>query len=241
MSPLLAFLFAAELVNQRTHQPRHSCIQLRDQVRAALGAIDLFVDPKKYFFDLLVQFGSVSDDQYPRIFHVLANPLRKPHHRQALARPLGIPNDATLAALHMGLRGAHAEILAVAAEFFCPSVEDDEVVDQLQKSGLAAQLNERPVQQVFDGAVFLPSKVIVPQLPELPPPGSPILLLLVLVRWGLQLLVRLPRQCALHSVPHIGPLSSASLGASVSSTSGPPAPNPSRLPRTPLAAYQRFP
>jgi hypothetical protein len=31
---------------------------------------------------------------------------------------LGIPDDATLASLYMSLRGAYAEILAVAAEFF---------------------------------------------------------------------------------------------------------------------------
>ena len=50
-----------------------------------------------------------------------------------------------------GLRGAHAEILVVPAELLHAGVEHDEVVDQLQEARLAAQLDQRPVQQVLDG------------------------------------------------------------------------------------------
>ena len=63
--------------------------------------------------------------------------------------------------LHVILRGPDAEILVVAAELLGPGVEDDEVVDQLQEARLAAQLDQRPVQQVFDRAVFLPGQVIL--------------------------------------------------------------------------------
>ena len=59
------------------------------------------------------------------------------------------------------LRGAHAEILVVPAELLGPGVEDDEVVDQLQEARLAAHLDQRPVEQVLDRAVFLPGQVIL--------------------------------------------------------------------------------
>ena len=126
-----------------------------------VGAVDVLVDALEHLLDLLVQFRAVGDDQHAGILHVLANPLGQPDHRQALARALGVPDDAALAPLHVILRGPHAEILVVAAELLGPGVEDDEVVDQLQEAGLAAQLGQRPVQRVFDRAVFLPGQVIL--------------------------------------------------------------------------------
>ena len=96
----------------------------------------------KDLLDLLVQFGAVGDDQHPRILHVLAYPLGQPHHRQALAAALRVPDDAALAPADELLRGLHAEILVVAAELLDAGVEHDEVVDQLQQPRLAAELQQ---------------------------------------------------------------------------------------------------
>ena len=78
-----------------------------------------------------------------------------------LPRALGVPDDAALAAPHVLLRGAHAEILVVAAELLGAGVEDDEVVDQFEEALLAAELDQSPVERVLDGAVFLPRQVIL--------------------------------------------------------------------------------
>src|SRR5437870_374465 len=92
---------------------------------------------------------------------MLANPLSQPHHCQALTGTLRVPDDATFATLYVNLRGADAEILVVAAEFFRPGVEDDEVVNEFEQAHLAAHLYQRSVQQVLDCALLLPSQVIL--------------------------------------------------------------------------------
>jgi hypothetical protein len=45
--------------------------------------------------------------------------------------------------------------------FFTPASNTIEVVDQLQEARLAAELNQRPVQRVFDGTRFLPGEVVL--------------------------------------------------------------------------------
>ena len=157
VADLLAVFLAAELVDQRADQPRRGGVERGDQVRAALGAVDVFVDALEHLLDLLVQLGAVGDDQHAGVGDVLPDPLGQPDHDQALARALGVPDDAALAPLHVLLRGPHAEILVVAAELLDPGVEDDEVVDQFQEAGLAAELDQCPVQRVLDGA-RLPSR-----------------------------------------------------------------------------------
>ena len=156
-----AVLLPAELVNQRAEQPGRGGIQPGDEVRAALRPVDLFIDPKKDLLDLLVQFGAVGDDQHPGVLHVLANPLGQPHHDQALTAPLSVPDDAALAPLHMGLRCAHTEILIMPAQLLDAGVENDEIVDQLQKAGLGADPRERLVELVLAGALLLPGQVIL--------------------------------------------------------------------------------
>src|SRR5208337_5416569 len=99
-----------------------------DKIGAAGRAVDVLVDALEHLLDLLVKFGAVGDDQDAGILDVLANPLGEPDHRQALARALGVPDDAALLPLHVILRGTDSEILVVAAELLDPGVEDDEVV-----------------------------------------------------------------------------------------------------------------
>ena len=150
VADLLAVFLAAELVDQRAEQPRRGGVQRGDQVGAALGAVDVLVDALEDLLDLLVELGAVGDDEHAGVRHVLADPLGQPDHGQALAAALGVPDDAALAALHVLLRGAHAEILVVAAELLDAGVEDDEVVDQFEEARLAAQLEQRPVERVLD-------------------------------------------------------------------------------------------
>jgi hypothetical protein len=42
-------------------------LSVRDQVGAALGAVDLLVDALEHLLDLLVELGAVGDDQNPRV------------------------------------------------------------------------------------------------------------------------------------------------------------------------------
>ena len=72
-----------------------------------------------------------------------------------------MPDDAALAAPHVLLRGAHAEVLVVAADLLGSGVEDDEVVDQFEKAGLGADLEQRAVERVVAGAVLLPDEVVL--------------------------------------------------------------------------------
>ena len=106
---------STEFVNQRADQPLLACVQRTYQILAAPGSVDVFADAVEDLLDLFVEFGAIGNDQDSPIQHILANPLREPDHRQALAAALGMPDDATLAAFHLGLRRLDAEILVVAA------------------------------------------------------------------------------------------------------------------------------
>ena len=143
------FLFAAELVDQRTEQPWGLCIQLRNQFGADFAALDVLVDALEYLLDLFVQLGAVGDHQHAGVFHVFPYPLGQPHHRQALARALGVPDDPALAPPDLLLRRTHAEILVVAAGLFHPGVKHQKVVDHFQKPILGAQPQQRGIQRRY--------------------------------------------------------------------------------------------
>ena len=55
----------AELVHQRTHEPRRIRVQKPDEVLAALGADDLLVDALVELLNLVVEFLAVGDDEDP--------------------------------------------------------------------------------------------------------------------------------------------------------------------------------
>jgi hypothetical protein len=114
------FAAAAKFVHQGAQQPGGGGVELADQVGAAGGAVDGFVYPLKDAFDLLVQFGAIGDDEDAGVGLVFANPFGQPHHGQAFARALGVPDDAALALLDAGLGGFDAEVLVMAAGFLVP-------------------------------------------------------------------------------------------------------------------------
>ncbi len=125
----------------------------------------MFIHPLEDCFDLLIQFGAVGDDQHPPAFAVLAYPLGQPYHGERFAAALGMPDDAALAALDEGLRGLHAEILVLAAQFLGTGIEHHEVVDQFQQPRLPANLQQMPVQQVrlirIRAGILHPAQVIL--------------------------------------------------------------------------------
>ena len=143
----LAVFLAAELVNQRTQQPRLRGVQSGHQIIAALRPVNLFLDPQENLFDLLIQFRPVGDDEHPRIGHILPNPLCQPDHDEAFAAALRVPDDATFTPTDEILRRPHREILIVAAELFRSGIEDDEIVDEFQQPRLVAELNQGRVEQ----------------------------------------------------------------------------------------------
>ena len=74
--------------------------------------MDVFVHATEDHLDLLVEFGAVGDHEKVAAGHVLADPCREPHHREALAAPPGVPDDPAVGRL----RRLHPEVLVVAAD-----------------------------------------------------------------------------------------------------------------------------
>ena len=71
---------AAKLVHQRADQRLGAGVERGDQVVAAAGAVNLFVDALEHLLDLFVQLGAVGDDQHAPAHAVLAYPLGEPDH-----------------------------------------------------------------------------------------------------------------------------------------------------------------
>ena len=114
----VAFLRGVELLHQRTNQPLLTGIEYIHQIGAAFCAMNLLADPLKISFYLLIQFGSISNKQYPGVSDIFANPLRQPDHSQALAAALGMPDDATFPAFHMFLGRFYSEVLIMPTDLF---------------------------------------------------------------------------------------------------------------------------
>ena len=123
---------------------------------------NLLVDALEDLFDLLVEFGAVGDDQNAGVRDVLANPLGEPDHGQALAGALRVPDDAALAALHVLLRGAHAEILVVPAESsWCPASNTMKSWISSRKRALLQSWISARSSGFSTGLVFLPGQIIL--------------------------------------------------------------------------------
>src|SRR5262249_13266931 len=137
-----AVSFAPEFMNERAHEPRRGGVQRRNKVSTALRAVDAFFYALEHLLNLLVELCAVRDDEHPRILPFLPSPSRKPHHREALARALSVPDDAAFSSPHMFPRRPYTEILIVAADLLRSCVENDEIVNQLQEAILLAKLQQ---------------------------------------------------------------------------------------------------
>ena len=166
----IAFLRPAELVDQRTDQPFVAGVEDVNQIGAVAGAVDVLADALEYLLDLLVQLGPVGDEHHAGVGDVLANPLRQPHHGQALAAALGVPDDAAFTPLHPRLGCPYAEVLIVTAGLLDAPVEYDEVVHDLEEPLLAAELSQLQEQGIVAGGrvsvVLLPAQPVLLRRPD---------------------------------------------------------------------------
>lgn len=73
-----------------------------------------------------------------------------------------MPDDAPLTIVDVGLGGFDAEVLVDAGEFLFACVEEDEVVDEVEKSGFVAEFEEVFVEFVTSvvGFVFFPGQEV---------------------------------------------------------------------------------
>ena len=167
----VAFLGASELVNERADQRLGGVAKRLRQIGSALRAVDVLVHTLEDHLDLLVKLGAVGDDEDPAV-HVpeFTDPLRQPHHREALPAALGVPDDPAFATADVLPGLLHAEVLVVPADLLDAGVEDHEVVDEFEQAVGRAEVAEFGEEGgsggvVVGGAGFLPAEpVLLPGL-----------------------------------------------------------------------------
>jgi len=149
---VLTLLLGTELVDKGTKQARAGCGQFRHELVSRddargwrLGADDAGI--LHHTFDLLVQLVAVGDDEDAGVRVVFQQPLGDQHHDDALAAPLGVPDDTTFPLADARLGGLHGEELVRPRYLLLAGVEDDEVADQIEQPRLVAHLDQRPVEQ----------------------------------------------------------------------------------------------
>ena len=139
-------VFTAKFMDKRADQPRFGLVEHRDQLRPASDSADFLASILESAFDLFVQLVAVGDDDHTGIGDILANPLRQPHHREALARTLRMPDDTVLFAAHTRLGRFDSKILVRTRRLLDTAVKDDEVVNKLQQPVLFEELQNAAIQ-----------------------------------------------------------------------------------------------
>ena len=134
----------ADQARRRRAQPAHELVAARHPRRWRIGANDARV--AHHALDLLVELVAVGDDQHTGIRLAFEDPFGQQHHKDALARPLGVPDDAALALGQPLLRQLHADELVLPGHFLDARVEDHEVPDQVEQPFLAQHLPDGPVE-----------------------------------------------------------------------------------------------
>ncbi|MNM91814.1 hypothetical protein D3C81_1041240 [compost metagenome] len=123
------FRVSAKFVYQRAKQPRVCLVKTTYQIGPTLGTQDLLFNPGKYLLYLLIEFGTVSDDQDTAVSDILSDPLGQPHHGQAFTATLGMPDDPALMTFNKTLGRRDPEILVMATGLLHPTIEHDKVVN----------------------------------------------------------------------------------------------------------------
>ena len=77
------------------------------------------------------------------------NPFGQPSHDQRFARALGVPDDATFTTLNERAGSQVCEQLIRPRNLLDPSIEDHEVVDDLQQAPFFAQRDHSLLQRVL--------------------------------------------------------------------------------------------
>ena len=147
----------SEFMYQRAQKTVIESVQAFKQIFSALSADNIFIHTLVILFNLLIQFLAVGNDQDTRIGIVLQNPLREPHHRQALAAALGMPDDAAaLLVRQTVLRPFNGIVLIIAADLFDALIKDHKVVDQIKETLFVKQCEKLFFQLAGNSlAIFL--------------------------------------------------------------------------------------
>ena len=163
----VALFGAAELVDQRADQRLGGVAERLREIGPALRAVDVLVHAREDLLDLLVELLAVGDDEHPSV-HVpeFADPLRQPHHREALPAALGVPDDPAFAAADVLPGRLHPEKLVVTADLLGAGVEDHEVVDEFEQAVGGAEVAELGEEGgsggvVVGGVRFLPAEPVL--------------------------------------------------------------------------------
>ena len=140
------------LVEQRTHQPCGGGAQLLHKLcpRGDTGRGRTLTNHARiahHACDLLVQLVAVCHHQNARLRVVLQQPLGQQHHQYALAAALGVPDHAALALGNALLCRLDPCILVRARYLLLPTIEDEEIANQVQQPGFVAKQRQRLVQQ----------------------------------------------------------------------------------------------
>ena len=122
----------AELVNKRAEQARPGLGELSHQLPATFTSLDRLARAEEDALDLLIQLVPVRDDRDTGLRIVLQNPLGEENHHQALPRALRMPDDAALVGGDVLLSSLDPEILMSPRQLLDATVEEDEVVHQLE-------------------------------------------------------------------------------------------------------------
>ena len=163
----VAFFGGAELVDERADQRLGGVAERLREIGPALRAVDVLVHTHEDLLDLLVKLLAVGDDEHPSV-HVpeFADPLRQPHHREALPAALGVPDDSAFASADVLPGRLHPEVLVVTADLLGAGVEDHEVVDQFEQAVGGAEVAEFGEEGgsggvVVGGVGFLPAEPVL--------------------------------------------------------------------------------
>lgn len=100
--------------------------------------------PQEDLFGLIVELGAVGDRKHAAVPDVLPDPLRQPNHREARAATLGVPDDPSLATLHVPLGRLHGQAVAELADLLAARVERREIVDPFERALACASVRRSP-------------------------------------------------------------------------------------------------
>ena len=140
----------AELVDERGDEPVLRVVERGDEVVSARRPVRRLARVLESVRDLFVELVAIRDDDDPRIRPMLLDPLGKPHHRERLAAPLRVPDDAGLLLLDPRLRRLKAEVLRRTHHLLHARVEHNAVVDEREEPLGIEELHDGTIQEVLD-------------------------------------------------------------------------------------------
>src|SRR5713101_4129632 len=96
----------------------------------------------EHTLDLLIKLVAVCHNEHARIGLVLQNPFGQQHHYDAFPTALRVPDDSSLVSFGIFLRGLDSDVLMHAGQLLYPAIEEDEIVEQLDKPLFVADFEQ---------------------------------------------------------------------------------------------------